>query len=273
MMKFILPKLIKVSDDPNLKMIWTFDMFDEIKKIVPEAYIIKHKNGAGWDLEDDLPIPVIGSGRGLRFLVPFFERPTFVRSGSGCMRSCLKAHFNYSLEDYYCHMVFGDRNLRPIDPDTGEMPRFAGLIKGFFESSSKSSQTFKVNYRYIWNDENRNKNHIISAANMKLGKYKTCSFYFAKLKSTDGIKLGFTSHDNVSLRLREHRADDYRDIIKVADGPGDDIIILERDTKLKFMLVDETFDISQLSEVLDYIYSKSGINYNDRKLIEEFICR
>ena len=275
-MKFIQPSLIKVSGNPNHKMIWSIDRLFEIQQIVPEAYVIKRKNGAGIDYDDDLPIPVIGQGRGLRFLVPFFNNPTFVRSSSGCLRSCLRIHFGYTLEDMYCQMVFGDRNLRPVDPTTNEVPKFAGMIKGFFESSSRSSKSAKINRRYIWTEESWGCNRIISAANMKLNKYHSCKLYLAKWTDPNAIKIGFTHFDDLKDRVFWDPGADkiFGDMIEVAYGDGNSIILLERDIKLEFNIPNELFDKSIINEVLDYIYSHNdGMICENRKKVEEFICR
>jgi hypothetical protein len=231
------------------------------------------KNGAGIDKDIDLPIPVIGSGRGMKFLIPFFDEPRFARTASGCMRRCLAYYFNYTLEDWYCQMVYGDRNLRPLDEDTGTIPKFAGILKGFFESDGHSSQTKKVNRRHIWNKENYDTNRIKSAANMKLGKYTYGSLYFAKVKDSDKLKIGFTQYDDVTKRLLEHDNLTYEDIVKVTSGNGNDIILLERDIKLKFNLPDELFSRSIITDILEFIYNYPILFKINKEDITNFICR
>lgn len=270
-------KLVKVSDKPNLPMIWTVDRMDEIVKLVPEARLIHRKNGAGYDKDEILPIPVIYYGRAMRFLSPFEEFPTFIRTTSGCMKSYLYwKKGGYTLVEWWCQMNYGDRNLRPIDEDTGEIPHFAGVIKGFFESSNKSSQSHKTALRHIWNEENYNKSKIISACNMKMNRYVTGSFYFAKLNDTDKIKLGFSKYEDVTQRMREHRAENYVSIIKCASGTGNAMLTLEKIVKLKFNLPDELFDIELTDQILDYIYNTKfefPLELESRQNVHDFICK
>lgn len=266
--------LIKISNNENKPIIWTNDKIDIVRNEFPDVYIPKYKYSNGVDTDQDCNFMAVGFGNAIRFNIVFLDKILFIRCGSGCLSRYLNYYHQYTLEDYYCQLRFGDRNLRPIDPDTSSTPKFQGMLKGYHTSSDRSSASKKVNRNFIWTPETWDRNKIISAANMKLGKYAVCKLYFAYLNDTNLVKLGFTSLSNVHDRMHQHRAENYVDIIEIAEGNGDKIIKLERDIKLKFNLCNELFDKSIYNEILDFAYNyDKSFKFNLRENIDRFICK
>lgn len=145
--------LIKISDKENRKIYWTKDDLDKLKLDYPDITLRARRNSNGIDTDELLPFITRGDGHGLQVLDNLSPDIKFYKSPSGVLDRYLNWYYEYTLEDFWCHLVFGDRNLRPIDPDTGNIPKFQGILKGYHTSSDRSSANKKVNRNFIWTPE------------------------------------------------------------------------------------------------------------------------
>lgn len=123
------------------------------------------------------------------------------------------------------------------------------------------------------------KNRIISAANLRFStasNYLTHNFYLTKIKNKPNIlKLGITHFDDVNERKRDGKLKgSYLEMISIAKGPSFDIVELEKNIKLKFNLYDETFELSKITEIIDYLKEiKSNEIILSLENLNEFVCK
>lgn len=259
-------ELVKVSEKDNLPIFWTEDRFNIVKESYPNARITYSKT------------IMINEGKNkVKWLDPFLvDEIKFIPFQGFC--KYLKWKYDYDKQELVSQLVYGDRNLRPYDADTGDPCGFMNLNCGYFNHSSIASHNrdtqrsrskdpierakMRINFAY---------NRVIKIANYNENMY----FYLAKLNNSDDIKFGVTSYKDLSRRKNFgygiHDGSNYSEAIILAEGNSELICRLERDYKLLNLNTTERITKSELNNLLNFVtnYDKSLTIFN----IEEFICR
>lgn len=181
------------------------------------------------------------------------------------MRKYLKAWYGLTLEEYYCLVVYGDKDFRPTCPIEGcdKILQFWNLSLGF-------KKTCCNNHAHLlqWQNEEYQSRmskmcgeviqgtHPLTARNMFVNRYKDkldCNFYLG-ITEDNKIKIGITSGDIYERFGASWRFDSHlRSIHQIYCSSAINVADLEMLIKHNFNQISEYFEFDKLHEIINII--------------------